>query len=49
MRQAEKTDGVKCMAYDLTKEHLVGAEAYSNNDMAIAVYSKNPERAAMVT
>ena len=48
MRQAEKTDGVKCMAYDLTKEHLVGAEAYSNNDMAIAAGSKNPERAAMV-
>ena len=23
------------MAYDLTKDHLVGAEAYSNNDMAI--------------
>ena len=48
MRQAEKTDGVKCMAYDLTKDHLVGAEAYSNNDMAIAAGSKNPERAAMV-
>lgn len=48
MRQAEKTDGVKCMAYDLTTDHLVGAEAYSNNDMAIAAGSKNPERAAMV-
>ena len=48
MRQAEKTDDVKCMAYDLTKDHLVGAEAYSNNDMAIAAGSKNPERAAMV-
>ncbi len=48
MEQAEKTDGVECMAYDLTKDHLVGAEAYSNNDMAIAAGSKNPERAAMV-
>ena len=36
------------MAYDLTKDHLVGAEAYSNNDMAIAAGSKNPERAGMV-
>jgi putative aldouronate transport system substrate-binding protein len=48
MRQAEKTEGVECMAYDLTKDHLVSAEAYSNNDMAIAAGSKNPERAAMV-
>ena len=48
MEQAEKTDGVECMAYDLTKDHLVGAEAYSNNDMAIAAGSANPERAAMV-
>ncbi|WMJ90178.1 ABC transporter substrate-binding protein [Anaerocolumna sp. MB42-C2] len=48
MEQAEKTAGVKCMAYDLTTDHLVGAEAYSNNDMAIAAGSKNPERAAMV-
>ena len=48
MEQAEKTDGVECMAYDLTKDHLVSAEAYSNNDMAIAAGSKNPERAAMV-
>lgn len=48
MEQAEKTEGVKCMAYDLTTDHLVGAEAYSNNDMAIAAGSKNPERAAMV-
>ncbi len=48
MEQAEKTEGVKCMAYDLTKDHLVGAEAYSNNDMAITAGSKNPERTAMV-
>lgn len=48
MEQAEKTEGVTCMAYDLTSDHLVGAEAYSNNDMAIAAGSKNPERAAMV-
>lgn len=48
MEQAEQTEGVSCMAYDLTKDHLVGAEAYSNNDMAIAAGSKNPERAAMV-
>lgn len=48
MEQAEQTEGVECMAYDLTKDNLVGAEAYSNNDMAIAAGSKNPERAAMV-
>ena len=48
MDQAEKTDGVECMAYDITKDHLVAAEAYSNNDMAIAAGSQNPERAAMV-
>ena len=48
MEQAEKTDGVACMAYDITKDNLVGAEAFSNNDMAIAAGSKNPERAAMV-
>lgn len=46
--QAEKTEGVYCMGYDLTKDHFVGAEAYSNNDMAITAGSKNPERAAMV-
>lgn len=48
MEQAEKTEGVECMAYDLTTDHLVAAEAYSNNDMAIAAGSSNPERAAMV-
>ncbi len=48
MEQAEQTEGVSCMAYDLTTDHLVGAEAYSNNDMAIAAGSGNPERAAMV-
>jgi putative aldouronate transport system substrate-binding protein len=48
MEQAEKTEGVKCMAYDLTTDHLVSAEAYSNNDMAITAGSTNPERAAMV-
>lgn len=48
MKQAEQTAGVECMAYDLTTDHFVGAEAYSNNDMAIAAGSKNPERAAMV-
>lgn len=48
MEQAEGTEGVECMAYDLTTDHLVGAEAYSNNDMAIPAGSKNPERAAMV-
>lgn len=48
MEQAEKTDGVECMAYDLTKDHLVSAEAYSNNDIAITAGSKNPERTAMV-
>jgi len=48
MKQAEQTDGVECMAYDLTTDHFVGAEAYSNNDMAITASSKNPERSAMV-
>lgn len=48
MEQAEGTDGVYCMAYDLTTDHLVSAEAYSNNDMAIPAGSKNPERAALV-
>ncbi len=48
MEQAEKTEGVECMAYDITKDHLVAAEAYSNNDIAITAGSKNPERAAMV-
>ncbi len=48
MEQAEQTEGVTCMAYDLTTDNLVGAEAYSNNDMAIAAGSGNPERAAMV-
>lgn len=48
MKQAEKTEGVYCAAYDLTTDHFVGAEAYSNNDMAIAAGSRNPERAAMV-
>ena len=48
MRQAEQTDGVTCAAYDITNPHLVGCEAYSNNDMAITASSQNPERAAMV-
>ena len=48
MRQAEQTSGVVCAAYDVTKPHLVGCEAYSNNDMAITASSKNPERTAMV-
>ena len=48
IRQAEQTDGVVGAAYDITKPHLVGCEAYSNNDMAITASSKNPERAAMV-
>lgn len=48
MEQAEKTEGVECMAYDVTKDNIVCAEAYSNNDMAIAAGSKNPERSAMV-
>lgn len=48
VRQAEQSDGVKCAIYDLTTDHFVGCEAFSNNDMAIAAGSKNPERAAMV-
>ena len=48
MKQAEQTEGVECMAYDLTTDNLVAAEAYSNNDMAITAGSGNPERTAMV-
>ncbi|MBO5524668.1 MAG: ABC transporter substrate-binding protein [Roseburia sp.] len=48
IEQAEQTEGVVGAAYDLTKENLVGCEAYSNNDMAITASCKNPERAAMV-
>ncbi len=48
VKQAEQSDGVKCALYDLTTDHFVGCEAFSNNDMAIAAGSKNPERAAMV-
>ncbi len=48
MKQAEKNEGVYCTAYDLNTDQFVSAEAYSNNDMAIAAGSANPERAAMV-
>ena len=48
VRQAEQSDGVNCAIYDLTTDHFVGCEAFSNNDMAIAAGSKNPERAAMI-
>ncbi|MFH1880649.1 MAG: ABC transporter substrate-binding protein, partial [Bacillota bacterium] len=44
----ERDPNAYCMAYDLTTDYLVQAEAYSNNDMAIAAGSENPERAAMV-
>lgn len=48
VRQAEQSEGVNCALYDLTTDHFVGCEAFSNNDMAIAAGSGNPERAAMV-
>ena len=48
MKQAEKNEGVVCTACDIISDHFVGAEAYSNNDMAIAAGSQNPERAGMV-
>ena len=48
MKQAEKTEGVKCAAYDLTTDHLVKCEEANNGDLAIAKASKNPERTAMV-
>lgn len=48
IEQAEQTEGVVGAAYDLTKDHFVGCEAYSNNDMAITASSKDPQRAAMV-
>ncbi len=48
VRQAEQSEGVSCALYDLTTDHFVGCEAFSNNDMAIAAGSKNPERAAML-
>lgn len=48
MKQAEGSEGVECAIYDLTTDHFVDCEAFSNNDMAIAAGSKNPERAGMV-
>ncbi|MDE7339457.1 MAG: ABC transporter substrate-binding protein [Lachnospiraceae bacterium] len=48
VRQAEQSEGVQCALYDLTTDHFVGCEAFSNNDMAIAAGSKNPERAGMI-
>lgn len=48
VRQAEQSEGVECAIYDLTTDHFVGCEAFSNNDMAIAAGSKNPERAGML-
>lgn len=48
MKQAEGSEGVECAIYDLTTDHFVGCEAFSNNDMAIAAGSRNPARAAMV-
>ena len=48
MRMAEKNEGVKCAAYDLTKENIVACEEYNNSDIAIAAASKNPERTAMI-
>ena len=48
MDMAEKTDGVHCEAYLLSKDHLVTGEAYSNGDMAITLSSGNPDRTAMV-
>ncbi len=48
MRMAEKNDGVKCAAYDLTKDNLVACEEYNNSDVAIATASKDPVRTAMV-
>ncbi len=48
MRMAEKNEGVKCAAYDLTKDNIVACEEYNNSDIAIAAASKNPERTAMV-
>ena len=47
MDLAEKSEGVKCEAYDITM-NFAPCEAYNNNDMAITSSSKNPERAAMV-
>lgn len=48
VKQAEQSEGVNCALYDLTTDHFVGCEAFSNNDMAIAAGSKNPERAGMI-
>lgn len=48
MRQAEKTEGVKCMPYDLSPGVPVFCEEYNNSVMAIATNSENPERAALV-
>ena len=48
MKTAEKNEGVKCAAYDLTTDNLVQCEEYNNSDMAIAAASKDPIRTAMV-
>lgn len=48
MKTAEKNEGVKCTAYDLTTDNLVQCEEYNNSDMAIAAASKDPIRTAMV-
>lgn len=48
MDLAEQNEGVKCAAYDLTKNNIVSCEEYNNADMAIASGSKDPARAAMV-
>ena len=48
MRDAEKTEGVRCAAYDLTTDHLVTCEEYNNNCVGIARASKDPARTAMV-
>ncbi|MBQ6680527.1 MAG: ABC transporter substrate-binding protein [Lachnospiraceae bacterium] len=47
-RNAEKTEGVRCAAYDLTTDHLVTCEDFNNNDVGIAAASKDPQRTAMV-
>lgn len=40
MRMAEKNEGVKCAAYDLTKDNIVACEEYNNSDIAIAQLQK---------
>ncbi|MCR4940224.1 MAG: ABC transporter substrate-binding protein [Treponemataceae bacterium] len=48
MDTAEKAEGVKCAAYDITQKSFSIGEAMNNNDMAITASTPRPERTAMI-